>query len=72
MAVVLTDPDASKHKRERAKALRLVRTIKNSSTDQPQPETPVQTKVQMEFSYDDLYMMYDYITKEQKIKNPLG
>jgi hypothetical protein len=73
MAVALVREKAGR-KEERAKSARLVRTDKqHAAQQQPEPETRqpcpgVGQTVEMEFPYYDLYLMYDYITKELGIK----
>lgn len=66
MAVVL-ERERVGRKEERGKAVELVRTGKQL-TAAPQPDPETRQIVKMEFPYDDLYLMYDYITKELGIK----
>jgi hypothetical protein len=82
MAVALINPGVTRVRSVRGKTIRLVRAVVNSqSVKAAAPETPVNETIEatetpvsetvkMEFPYDDLYMMYNYITKEMGIKDP--
>jgi hypothetical protein len=77
MAVALINPGAKRVRSVRGKTIRLVRAVVNESkatvkTTATAPEAPVQETVKMEFPYDDLYLMYSYITKEMGIKDPFN
>ncbi|MGD0154137.1 MAG: hypothetical protein ABSC17_10375 [Thermacetogeniaceae bacterium] len=71
MAVVLTNPEVSKWTSERKRSLRLTRTIKMRTGVEPKPDVLAQEPAKLEYPYDDLYLMYDYLIKEMGIKSPL-
>ena len=73
MAVALINPGIKRVRSVRGKTIRLVRAVVNDSkVTATAPEAPVKETVKMEFPYDDLYLMYSYITKELGIKDPFN
>jgi hypothetical protein len=73
MAVALINPGIKRVRSVRGKTIRLVRAVVNDSqVTATAPEAPVRETVKMEFPYDDLYLMYSYITKELGIKDPFN
>ncbi len=69
MAVVLNNPKDSKRIDGR-KSLRLQRTFKPHATVEPEQDVLAQVPAKLEFPYDDLYLIYDYLIKEMGIKSP--
>jgi hypothetical protein len=49
-----------------------VKRVNDRSATAPAPETPAKETARMEFPYDDLDLMYNYITKELGIQDPFN
>lgn len=69
MAVALSSPGVERVRNMRGRTIRLVRAVVDRSATTPTPEAPAREVAKMEFPYDDLYLMYSYITKELGIKD---
>ena len=69
MAVALSSPELKRGRNMRGRTIRLVRAVVDRSATTPTPEAPAKEIAKMEFPYDDLYLMYSYITKELGIKD---
>ncbi len=72
MAVAFINPEVKKVRSAKGKIIRLVKALNDWGAKAPAPETPAKETVKMEFPYDDLYLMYSYITKELGIKDPFN
>jgi hypothetical protein len=72
MAVAFINPGVKKVRSAKGKTIQLVRALNDRGAKAPAPETPAKETVRMEFPYDDLYLMYCYITKELGIRDPFN
>jgi len=69
MVVAFSSPEVKRARTMRGRTIRLVRAVVDLNTT-PAPEAPAREIAKVESSYDDLYLMYSYITKELGIKDP--